>query len=446
VGVLFGSTGEVVGTETLGNGQIRHHIRAEQVRDFALAISPGFQLDSVQSGQGITVELYSPQSTSSEVRQQALQAAAFTIDRLTELIGPYPYQTFRIADSGPSLPGGLEFPMITFVNLDVGGLEPLVIHETAHQWLYGIIGTRPQADPWIDEGGAKFLDGGLVNGFDSVPDPPAGGYGYPLDSSDYELPSGPGIPGHTAIYLQGQAFYLTVLQEMGADSFWAAMRQLYEDHAYGVVTPWDMLLNWQMHSTVDLRPIFRDTFRYDWIDQLPDARQGRYFGQTDHWLSHGFLRYWEQNGGLANFGYPITEEFSNANGVVTQYFERARFEWHPGSWPERFDVLLGRLGVELTAGRESEPAFQRVKAGNDQNCTFYEETGHRLCFGFRAYWELHGGLAIFGYPISEEFEEDGRIVQHFERQRLEYHPENAPPWDILGGLLGRQVLERGGPS
>jgi len=29
-----------------------------------------------------------------------------------------------------------------------------------------------------------------------------------------------------------------------------------------------------------------------------------------------------------------------------QYFERARFEWHPGSAPGRFDVLLGRLGAE----------------------------------------------------------------------------------------------------
>jgi len=30
-----------------------------------------------------------------------------------------------------------------------------------------------------------------------------------------------------------------------------------------------------------------------------------------------------------------------------QYFERQRFEWHPGKWPERFDVLLGRLGAQL---------------------------------------------------------------------------------------------------
>ena len=29
-----------------------------------------------------------------------------------------------------------------------------------------------------------------------------------------------------------------------------------------------------------------------------------------------------------------------------QYFERARFEWHAGAWPERYDVLLGRLAAD----------------------------------------------------------------------------------------------------
>jgi hypothetical protein len=65
-----------------------------------------------------------------------------------------------------------------------------------------------------------------------------------------------------------------------------------------------------------------------------------------------------------------------------------------------------------------------------------------LCAGFRAYWEQHGGLAIFGYPISEEFVEDGLVVQYFERQRFEYHPTNPPEWPVLGGRLGAQLLDR----
>jgi len=167
----------------------------------------------------------------------------------------------------------------------------------------------------------------------------------------------------------------------------------------------------------------------------------RYFPETGFWVAHGFLRYWEQFGGLAAFGYPISEEFV-ANGVTVQYFERARFEWHPGAWPARFDVLLGRLGVESAQhdGLLATAPFQPLSAQSDANCTFFPPTGHRLCFGFRGYWQTHGGLEILGYPISEEFRQNGVTVQYFERARLEYHPENTAPWDIEGGLLGRQLL------
>jgi hypothetical protein len=165
----------------------------------------------------------------------------------------------------------------------------------------------------------------------------------------------------------------------------------------------------------------------------------RFFPETDHLVGNGFLKYWQTFGGLAAFGYPISEEMTE-NGMTVQYFERARFEWHPGVDPAHFDVLLGLLGNEVTAGRHAEAQFVPLRATNDANCTFYAATGHRLCFGFRAYWQTHGGLAIFGYPISEEFQENGFTVQYFQRQRLEYHPENSRAWQVEGGLLGVQVM------
>lgn len=76
-----------------------------------------------------------------------------------------------------------------------------------------------------------------------------------------------------------------------------------------------------------------------------------HFPETGFSISGGFKAYWEQFGGLAVFGFPITSEYEE-NGVRVQWFERARFEWHPGSWPERYDVLCGLLGVELLAARE----------------------------------------------------------------------------------------------
>lgn len=174
----------------------------------------------------------------------------------------------------------------------------------------------------------------------------------------------------------------------------------------------------------------------------------RYFPETDQWLIGGFYTYWEQFGGLPVFGYPLTGEIQE-NGRIVQYFERARLELHPGAWPERYDVLLGRLGYDLVAGRidAGEPPFQPVGTGNDEHCSYFPETGHRLCFGFRDYWRDHGGLEIFGYPLSEEFIErnpdDGGmyVVQYFERARFEWHPgSEGSAGTVLLGRLGAQEL------
>lgn len=70
------------------------------------------------------------------------------------------------------------------------------------------------------------------------------------------------------------------------------------------------------------------------------------------------------------------------------------------------------------------------------------ETGHSIGFGFRAYWKEHGGVPIFGYPITEEMQEEGRTVQYFQRARLEYFPEHAgTPHVIQGGLVGVEAYE-----
>ncbi len=264
----FVSTGVEVGQDVIDTDHLRVHLHADNVRDFAMVIAPGAHIDEVETTNGITIRLLSYADSTAASRTTQLAAAKKAIETLSRLIGPYPYPVFSMADAGPSLPGGIEFPMLIDLNPAITPLDRLVYHETAHQWLYGIIGTRPQQDIWIDEGGAQFLEGFLDTG-SALPDAPSGGYPYPLDSSDSELPQGPGIPGYQSIYYQGQRFYQAVLDTMGSDVFWAAMQQLYQQHKFGIVSPWDVLSTWQAHSPTDLRPLFRSTFRYVWIDRLP---------------------------------------------------------------------------------------------------------------------------------------------------------------------------------
>jgi hypothetical protein len=58
----------------------------------------------------------------------------------------------------------------------------------------------------------------------------------------------------------------------------------------------------------------------------------------------------------------------------------------------------------------------------------------------RSFWEAQGGLPVFGYPLGPQRDEGGFQVQRFERARLEQHPENAPPYDVLLGRLGADRL------
>ena len=181
--------------------------------------------------------------------------------------------------------------------------------------------------------------------------------------------------------------------------------------------------------------------------QVGTTGQPRYFAATGLTMAGEFSNYFDAHGGVPVFGYPITEARAEG-GFLVQYFERERLEWHPEFAGTPYEVLLGRLGVELTAGREAEQAFQPVPdpALIAFGRRYVPETRHTVGERFAAYWDRNGGLALFGYPISEEFSENGRITQWFERARFEYHPANGPPYDVLLGLLGREALEAGDPN
>jgi hypothetical protein len=103
--------------------------------------------------------------------------------------------------------------------------------------------------------------------------------------------------------------------------------------------------------------------------------------------------------------------------------------------------LLTRLGAIMSEA--SGLLFQPLPVGgNTQASVYFTETGHNLANAFLSYWQRNGGLAVFGYPISEEFAEvnptDGNTysVQYFERNRFEWHPEREPQFNVQLGLLG----------
>ncbi len=170
------------------------------------------------------------------------------------------------------------------------------------------------------------------------------------------------------------------------------------------------------------------------------------FAETNQCLDSRFADYWQEHGGLAINGYPISPAFTatldDGRAYTVQYFERTRLEYHPDNAPA-YQIQLGQFGRRIRPA--DAPVPPRADATSPGATAYFPETGHNVSSAFLAYWRANGGLAQFGYPISEtlrETLEDGKEyeVQYFERARFEYHPENAAPYTVLLGQFGRRIL------
>ena len=61
---------------------------------------------------------------------------------------------------------------------------------------------------------------------------------------------------------------------------------------------------------------------------------------------------------------------------------------------------------------------------------------------FKATWSDRGGLDIFGLPIGDPIRENGLLVQYFERERMELHPELVGTrYEVQLAHLGAAALQ-----
>jgi hypothetical protein len=170
--------------------------------------------------------------------------------------------------------------------------------------------------------------------------------------------------------------------------------------------------------------------------QGQSAESSRYFSETGHNVSGEFLAYYEGNPNAEYiFGYPITEKFTKSDGKTVQYFQRARFELD-SSQPEGSQVQLTSLG------RETYTSMNPLDVGNSFACRIYTETGYPVCFAFLDFFDEHGGPATFGFPISGFEYHENKIVQYYERARLEWQPWRPEGFRVVISDLGRAYFDK----
>jgi hypothetical protein len=172
-----------------------------------------------------------------------------------------------------------------------------------------------------------------------------------------------------------------------------------------------------------------------WGSAHAQTQDFEFFDQTGHNVQGEFLTFYRQaiNPTLL-YGYPITEEFTRADGLRVQYFQRARFEYHP-ELPEGQRVTLTPLGREIYV------STLPLDFSNPFACRVFD-TGFSVCFAFLEFFDANGGLNQFGQPVSPFEFQDNMIVQYFENARVEWQPMRENGQRVVVTDLGRIYFDR----
>lgn len=251
------SSGRVTESVTSG-GVTTREIAAENIRDFGMCLSAEYEHASAAfslGGREVTVHLY---SLNDGAPQDTLALAVSVLNTFSDVYGAYPYSELTVAQSSIHA-GGMEYGSFVIIDSSVterASYEQTVIHEIAHQWWFGVVGSDQINAPWLDEGLTEFstayyylLNGdektyndtvtaardfyrGYQNlpeeiGFDSSMTRPL--YGY-IANGEYVA----------VTYMKGLLLFDTLLQLNGRDKFNAALSYYYTENAYGIADASDL--------------------------------------------------------------------------------------------------------------------------------------------------------------------------------------------------------------
>jgi len=162
-GWLLAATGRERGRTDNADGSTTHRYYQEDVHDFAWTTSPDF-LEARERFEHpglppVDMRLvFQPEHASQVARH--FESTRATLRRYGEWFGAYPYGHITLVDPpwAGGATSGMEYPTLFTVGTrwwmprEDTYLEDTVVHETGHQWFYGIVATNEFEDAWMDEG------------------------------------------------------------------------------------------------------------------------------------------------------------------------------------------------------------------------------------------------------------------------------------------------------
>ncbi len=161
-GFVVGATGELLRTVMNGDGTTTQQWRAENVRDFTWVADPRYRLKELMWN-GVRLEyLYLGDERG---LARGVETAVQALESFASAYGPYSYSHLVIAESQAlrGALGGMEYSQLVMIQDGLrrsagfsGQYEEVLVHELAHQWWPGMVGSYESEEAWLDEGFATF--------------------------------------------------------------------------------------------------------------------------------------------------------------------------------------------------------------------------------------------------------------------------------------------------
>lgn len=150
--VVVASSGNIR-SEVVERGKKTYEIEGKLIRDFAWSASKDYKI-AEKEVDGTTIKLYYLDKSKSMIKK-ALKFGEDSLKTFNNLFGQYPYGIYSIVMT--EFPTGMEYPGLVFISYDLfksplaDMLEQVIVHETAHQWWYGLVGNDQIKEAWLDE-------------------------------------------------------------------------------------------------------------------------------------------------------------------------------------------------------------------------------------------------------------------------------------------------------
>ena len=246
--------------------------QAKMVRDFALVLSDKFEVKTGKVN-NTTIEYYYFNDPNAD---KSLQAGIDAITTFNKLFGEYPYKTFSIVKTD-FVYGGMEYPNLVMISADIDNLDDymnVIIHETAHQWWYGLVGNNEYKYPWLDEAlteystllfydnnnGYNLKHSEMLNAtksnytlFITVYQDVLG----TIDTSMRAVDEYSTEPEYTyCTYVKGVLMYESLYQLIGEKKFLSGLKNYFENYKFKNAEPINLIFSFEEEAKTELKNFF----------------------------------------------------------------------------------------------------------------------------------------------------------------------------------------------